>query len=550
MASIEELLEKLRISEEEKKKLETQNEHLRSALDNITKATQQNGGSEENTTVSDEFSLSNRKPLVEILGRPDEGVVFIDQVLCVAGWVRTMRNGGGGKFAFVELTDGTIFQGLQIFMDSEKMEGFEQVTKDIITGTSIIASGRIVASPGKNQKVEMQAIRVEILGKCDGNSYPLAKARMPLEHLRTIFHLRPRTNTIGAMARVRNGLASATHEFFQKKGFVCVHTPLITASDCEGAGEMFSVTTLMSSGVVPTTKEGKIDYSKDFFKKPAFLTVSGQLNGEMYACALSNIYTFGPTFRAENSNTSRHLAEFWMIEPEIAFADIRENMKVAQDYIKYVLRYVMEKYPQDMAFFENLEQLMLKQKAKENPKAAKDYKEMPLRKRIQVVIDEPFAHITYTQAVEILDKSGVKFEIPCPKWGEDLNSEHERYIAEVVFKKPVIVTDYPRTLKAFYMRANEDNQTVAAMDILVPGVGEIVGGSQREERLDVLEQRIKETPGLDLEAYSAYLDLRRYGSVPHSGFGLGFERLVCYTTGLENIRDAIPFPRYPGHADF
>jgi len=543
--TLEELMQKLKTVEAEKQKLEEENAKLKDAAKQVSVKSEPK-----------HFELSQRTSVVKILARPDEGVGLIGQTLAVAGWVRTMRVQGKGEFAFIELADGTLNEGLQIIID-EHIPDYEKITKEVHTGASVFVVGEIVKSPGKNQKVEMKGQRVTVLGLCDPTVYPLAKKQHTLEHLRGIGHLRPRSKTIGAVARLRNALAMATHEYFQSKGFYYVHTPLITASDCEGAGEMFNVTTLLKADgkAPPMGKDGKVDFSQDFFKRPAFMTVSGQLNGEIYACAVSNIYTFGPTFRAENSNTTRHLAEFWMIEPEIAFADLTENMEVAEGYVKHVVKFVLEKCPSDMAFFEGLETLLAKEKAKEakkdNKKAVevKDWKSMPLRERLKVVVSEPFARVTYTEAIDILHKSGVQFTIPCPNWGDDLNSEHERYIAEVVFKKPVIVTNYPKDLKAFYMRANEDGKTVAAMDILVPGIGEIIGGSQREERADVLETRIKQV-GLDPETYSWYLDLRRYGTVPHSGFGLGFERLVCYTSGLENIRDAIPFPRYPGHADY
>jgi len=391
-----------------------------------------------------------------------------------------------------------------------------------------------VESPGKNQLVELQSKKIEVLGECEAGKYPLAKGRQELEYLRTIAHLRPRTNTIGAVTRVRNALAFATHLFFLWKGYVYIHTPIITGSDCEGAGEMFQITTLLNGlqfpKDIPQVKEtGKIDYSSEFFGHPTYMTVSGQLNGEIYACSMSNIYTFGPTFRAEVSHTPRHLAEFWMIEPEIAFADLEENMQIAEDYLKFCVKYAMDTCPEDMDFFNK-------------------FIEKGLIERLQNVLSSPFERITYTQAIDILIKSGQKFE-KAVSWGLDLASEHERYITEKVFKKPTIITDYPKEFKSFYMRMNEDGKTVAAMDILVPKIGEIIGGSQREERLDRLEKRIEELK-LAKENYSWYLDLRRYGSVPHSGFGLGFERLVLFTTGIENIRDVIPFPRFPGHAEF
>jgi len=391
-----------------------------------------------------------------------------------------------------------------------------------------------------------------------------------VEFLRTVGHLRPRTQLINAVTKVRNALAFGTHLFFQNKGYMYVHTPLITGSDCEGAGEMFQVTTLFSKSKdvitdIPKTKEGKIDYSEDFFKRPAFLTVSGQLNGEIYACALGSIYTFGPTFRAENSFTARHLAEFWMIEPEIAFADIIENMNVAEHYVRFVLKYAMEKCPDELKFLEDYEKKFLEERKKEEDDATKQegaekdkkkkqkdirgFRLQPLRERLQHVAESDFARITYTEAIEILiaakDK---KFDVQ-PSWGIDLGSEHERWMAEEYFKKPVIVRNYPKGIKAFYMRQNEDGKTVAAMDVLVPGVGELIGGSQREERLEVLLERITEMK-LDAQSYTWYLDLRRFGSVVHSGFGLGFERLVCYATGVENIREAIPFPRWPGHTEY
>jgi len=369
---------------------------------------------------------------------------------------------------------------------------------------------------------------------------------------------------MGSISRVRNSLAFATHLFFQQKGYYYVNSPIITASDCEGAGEMFQVTTILSSDKIsdiPHTQDGKIDYSADFFKRPAFLTVSGQLNAEIYACAMGSVYTFGPTFRAENSNTSRHLAEFWMIEPEIAFADLFENMNVAEDYVKFTINYAMEHNPFDLEFLEQFEKeqqdekiVEMKEKAKEtgatlpSDKELKGFRITPLRDRLQLVATSDFARLTYTDAVEILKNSGVKFDVDV-YWGLDLGSEHERWLAEKHFKKPVIVTNYPKEFKAFYMRLDEGGKTVSAMDILVPGVGELIGGSQREERLDVLLARMKEA-GLEEELYGWYLDLRRYGSVTHSGFGLGFERLVCYVTGMENIREAIPFPRYPGHSEY
>lgn len=464
------------------------------------------------------------------------GKATIGQTIVVCGWARTIRKQGGGRFTFLELNDGSSFKNIQVVVDADK-PGFEDVSgPNAGTGACVLVVGDVVASEGKNQDIEIRAQEVELVGKCVPGEYPIAKNGLPMEFLRAHAHLRPRTNKFGAMARVRNACAMATHLFFQDQGFVYLHTPLITASDCEGAGEMFQVTTLLKNGSakmadVPMVKEtGKPDYAADFFGKPAFLTVSGQLNGEMYASALGKIYTFGPTFRAENSHTTRHIAEFWMIEPEVAFYDLDDNMDLAEAYLKYVINFVMDNCKEDMEFFDK-------------------FVEKGLLDRLKKVVAGPFQRITYTEAVDILlavkDK---KFEKKV-EWGIDLQSEHERYIAEVVFKKPVILSNYPKDIKAFYMRLNEDEKTVRAMDVLVPGIGEIIGGSQREERLDVLERRITEC-NLDREAYKYYLDLRRFGSCPHAGFGLGFERLVMYVTGIENIRDSIPFPRYPGHADF
>ena len=443
----------------------------------------------------------------------------------IKGWVRTVRN--QKTFNFVELNDGSTLSNFQIIVTPD-VPGYANLIPQLTTGASVSATGIIVESPGKEQSMEMHASAVTLIGKCDPETYPLQKKRHTFEFLRTIAHLRPRTNTFGAITRVRNALASATHQFFQSRGFLYVQTPIITGSDCEGAGKMFQVTTLDLANL-PKTPQGKIDYTQDFFAKPTYLTVSGQLDGEIFACALSDIYTFGPTFRAENSNTSRHLAEFWMIEPEMAFADLNDNMDCAEAYLKYVLKYLIENCQEDMQFFDK-------------------HISHGLIERLQHVIDTPFERATYTYAIRILEKSDKKFEFPV-KWGLDLQSEHERYLAEEFFAKPVIITDYPKEIKAFYMRENEDNKTVAAMDVLVPKVGEIIGGSQREERLNHLETRLKEVH-LPVEEYWWYLELRKYGSVPHAGFGAGFERLVQFATGMENIRDVIPFPRYPGKADF
>ncbi|MGD0664931.1 MAG: asparagine--tRNA ligase [Rhabdochlamydiaceae bacterium] len=443
---------------------------------------------------------------------------LLGKTITICGWVRTVRD--QKNFAFVEINDGSTLAGFQIIMEGD--------TKDLTTGASVRVKGTVVESPGGKQKLELKASHVEILGLCPADEYPLQKKRHSFEFLRTIAHLRPRTNTQGAVQRVRNQLAFATHEFFQQHGFLYVQTPIISSSDAEGGGQQFNVTALPLAKL-PKLQDGAVDYSQDFFHRPTYLTVSGQLEGEAMACALSDIYTFGPTFRAENSNTSRHLAEFWMIEPEMAFADLKDNMELAEKYLKFIIQSVLKKCSADLEFFDN-------------------FVEKGLIARLQHVATSPFAHLTYTEAVEILKKSGKTFEYPV-EWGTDLQSEHERYLAEEHCKKPVILTDYPAKIKAFYMRMNPDEKTVAAMDVLVPKIGEIIGGSQREDRLDRLKEKIL-AQGLKLEEYDWYLQLRRYGSVPHAGFGAGFERLVLFVTGMENIRDVIPFPRYPGHAEF
>jgi asparaginyl-tRNA synthetase len=466
-----------------------------------------------------------RTKIKQILHAEDRGLSLLGQEITVKGWVRTVRS--QKTFTFIELNDGSTLANLQVVLESDVPE-YEQLISQLSTGASIAVKGLVVESPGKNQKVEIKAKTLEVIGLCDAETYPLQKKRHSFEFLREIAHLRPRTNTQGAVTRVRSALAYATHKFFQERGFLYVHTPIITAADCEGAGQMFRVTALDEEDP-PRTPDRKIDYSKDFFERPTFLTVSGQLNGEIYACALSDIYTFGPTFRAENSNTSRHLAEFWMIEPEMAFADLNDNMDCAEAYLKYTLSYVLENCAEDMAFFDQ-------------------FIEKGLIARLENVIHNPFERLTYTKAIELLQKANRSFDFPVD-WGRDLQSEHERYLAEEVFKKPVILTNYPKQIKACYMREGEGNQTVSAMDVLVPKIGEIIGGSQREERLDALERRLDEMR-LPKEAYWWYLELRKYGGVPHSGFGLGFERLILFATGMENIRDVIPFPRYPGHADF
>lgn len=442
----------------------------------------------------------------------------------IKGWVRTVRD--QKNFAFIEVNDGSTLSNFQVIADNT-LPDYASVLEQLSNGASVSVTGTLVPSPGK-QKHELKATKVEVLGLCDPSTYVLQKKRHSLEYLRTIAHLRPRTNTLGAVARVRSAVAFATHQYYQGLGFLWLPAPIITASDCEGAGQMFRVTTL-DVEKPPRNEEGKVDYKQDFFEKPAFLTVSGQLNGEIFASALSDIYTFGPTFRAENSNTARHLAEFWMIEPEMAFADINDNMDNAEGYLKHVLKYVLENCAEDLEFFDK-------------------FISEGLVQRLQHVLESPFERLTYTKAIDILLKSGKTFEFPV-EWGCDLQSEHERYLAEEYFKKPVILTGYPARIKAFYMRANEDGKTVAAMDILVPKIGEIVGGSQREERLDVLEQKIADM-GLHKEDYWWYLELRKYGSVPHAGYGVGFERLIGFVTGMENIRDISPFPRFPGNANF
>jgi asparaginyl-tRNA synthetase len=443
---------------------------------------------------------------------------LLDQTITVCGWVRTVRE--QKSFSFVEINDGSCFSSLQVLVEGT-------LPKEVTTGASVSILGVVQTSPGKGQKQELKALEVRVLGDCPPEEYPLQKKRHSFEFLRTIAHLRPRTNTQGAVARIRNACADATHRFFQERGFIYLQTPIITGSDCEGAGELFQVTTLKLDKLNPS--QSSLDYSKDFFGKPAYLTVSGQLNAESMACALSDVYTFGPTFRAENSNTSRHLAEFWMIEPEMAFADLKTDRECAESFLKYIIQAVLDRCPEDMEFFDQ-------------------FIEKGVIDRLRHVAGSPFAHLTYTEAVEILEKANRSFEFPV-HWGIDLQSEHERYLAEVHCKGPLILTDYPKKIKAFYMRDNDDGKTVAAMDVLVPKIGEIIGGSQREERLDRLEQKILEH-GIDPKELWWYLELRKYGSVPHAGFGAGFERLVLFITGLENIRDAIAFPRYPGHADF
>lgn len=445
--------------------------------------------------------------------------------ITLKGWIKTLRD--QKKFAFIEITDGSTIKGIQVIAEAS-LPNYAELMEDLSTGAAVIIEGQLKESPAKGQNVEVLATSIELVGTCDPETYPLQKKRHSFEFLRTLAHLRPRTNTLGAITRARNALCMASHEFFQKEGFLYIQTPIITAADCEGAGQMFRITT-MELNKAPTNSENEIDFTQDFFGKPTFLTVSGQLNAEAYACALKNVYTFGPTFRAENSNTSRHLAEFWMLEPEMAFADLNLNMDVAEAYLKYVLKYLLDNCVEEMPFFDQ-------------------FISKGLIARLEHIISTPFERITYTQAIDILLKSPKVFEYEV-KWGHDLQSEHERYLSEEYFKKPIIVTDYPRDIKAFYMRDNDDGKTVAAMDILFPQIGEIIGGSQREERLDILEKKFRDFH-LPEEPYQWYIDLRRYGSVPHSGFGLGFERLVQFATGMENMRDVIAFPRTPQHADF
>ncbi len=448
----------------------------------------------------------------------------IGEEIEISAWVRTKRE--GKSVAFLDLNDGSSLKGLQVVVDVGKKE-LESELERITTGASVKVRGRLEKSLGGNQSVELSAESLELIGSCP-NDYPLQKKRHTVEFLREKAHLRARTNLFSAIMRVRNTMAYSVHRFFQENGFIYVNTPLITASDCEGAGAQFTVTTLDLENV-PKTKDGKVDYSKDFFSKEAKLTVSGQLEGETYAMALRNIYTFGPTFRAENSNTARHLAEFWMIEPEMAFSTLEGDMEVAESFLKYIFKKVLDEREEDMAFFDSF---VLK----------------GVRENIEHVVNSPFEHMTYTEAIKILEKHNSEFEYPV-KWGSDIQSEHERYLTEVIAKRPVIVTDYPKEIKAFYMKMNDDGKTVRAMDVLAPRLGEIIGGSEREWREDVLLERMKEL-GLDPESYWWYLELRKYGSVPHSGFGLGFERAVRYVTGVENIRDVIPYPRAVKYCEF
>jgi len=482
--------------------------------------------------------VGGRTRVARILNCPDQGVSLIGQIVSVCGWVKTSRDAQKGSIMFLEINDGSCPASIQAVLD-QGVKGYASLAGKCGTGASVKCTGVLVANENPKAKSKVELLvkegdhEVVLFGGVNSEKYPLSKKQHSLEYLREMAHLRPRSNLISCVARVRSSLAMATHMFFRERGFQYVHTPCLTAADCEGAGEMFQVTTLLQKEKEKGLPKigNDIDYTKDFFGKPTFLTVSGQLSVENYCCALSNVYTFGPTFRAEDSHTSRHLAEFWMIEPELAFADINDDMQCAEDYLKFCIRYVLEQNHDDLEFFD-------------------ERVEKGLLKRLEQLLKEPFARVTYTEAIEILIKESPKanFQVPV-EWGMDLNSEHERYLVEKVKKKPSIVYNYPKDIKAFYMRLNDDEKTVAAMDVLVPQIGEVIGGSQREERLDVLERRLAEME-LDPKDYWWYMDLRRYGSVPHSGFGLGFERLIMLATGVENIRDTIPFPRYPGHAEF
>lgn len=460
----------------------------------------------------------------EIVQIYNDSKAFADKEIIVCGWLRTLRNSKG--LGFMEINDGSCFKGLQVVFEDSVVENFEEITK-LNVGSAAVVKGKLILTPEAKQPFEIHAVEIEVEGTSTPD-YPLQKKKHTLEFLRTIAHLRSRTNTFNAVFRVRSKAAFAIHEFFNRRGFVYAHTPIISTSDCEGAGEMFTVTTLDINNP-PRDEEGKINYNEDFFGKHTALTVSGQLQGECMALAFGKIYTFGPTFRAENSYTARHAAEFWMIEPEIAFADLEDDMQLAEDMIKYILNYLLENCKQELEFLNS-------------------FYDKELIERLTFVANSDFGKVTYTEAIKLLEEYNDNFEYKV-FWGCDLQTEHERYLTEKIFKKPVFVTNYPKEIKAFYMRLNDDGKTVAAMDCLVPGIGEIIGGSQREERLDVLESRINEL-GLDREAYDWYLDLRKYGGTKHAGFGLGFERLIMYVTGISNIRDVIPFPRTTGNALF
>lgn len=462
-----------------------------------------------------------KKVTVKSLYRETEK--YLDQKVIINGWVKKIRD--QKNFGFIEVNDGSFFKGVQVVFDT-RLSNFEEISRLSII-SSIEVKGKLVKSQGAGQAFEIMAEEINIFQKAD-LEYPLQNKRHTFEYLRTKVHLRPRTNTFAAVFRVRSVVAYAIHKFFQENGFVYVHTPIITGSDCEGAGEMFRVTTLDLNNL-PKKEDGTVDNSKDFFGKETNLTVSGQLSGETFCSAFRNIYTFGPTFRAENSNTARHASEFWMIEPEIAFADLEANMELAESMVKYIIKFVMDECPEEMEFFNN-------------------FIEKGLFDKLNNVLNSDFGRLAYTEAIDILLKSGKKFDYPV-EWGIDLQSEHERYLAEEYFKKPVFLTDYPKDIKAFYMKLNPDGKTVRAMDLLAPGIGEIIGGSQREDSLEILENRITEL-GMKPEDYEFYLDLRRFGSFPHSGYGLGFERIIMYITGMTNIRDVIPFPRTPNNAEF
>lgn len=462
-----------------------------------------------------------KKLIKELYKNPDE---FQDKKIEISGWIRTIRV--SKVFGFIEINDGSFFKNIQVVFEDGILSNFKEIASQNV-GASLTVMGTLVLTPEAKQPFEIKAEEIIVEGTSTPE-YPLQKKRHSFEFLRSIAHLRARTNTFSAVFRVRSLAAFAIHKFFNDRGFVYTHTPIITGSDCEGAGEMFKVTTLEFDNI-KRNEDGSVDFSEDFFGKPTNLTVSGQLNGETYAMAFRNIYTFGPTFRAENSNTTRHAAEFWMIEPEMAFADLGDDMALAEDMLKYIINYVLENAPEEMKFFN-------------------DFVDKGLLDRLYNIVGNDFGHVTYTEAVEILKKNNDNFDYPV-EWGIDLQTEHERYLTEQIFKKPVFVTDYPKEIKAFYMRLNDDNKTVAAMDLLVPGVGEIIGGSQREERYDVLVDRMKEL-GLREEDYSWYLDLRKYGGTKHAGYGLGFERAIMYLTGMTNIRDVISFPRTVGTAEF
>jgi asparaginyl-tRNA synthetase len=458
--------------------------------------------------------------IAEILSEEKKGVKTN-----VYGWVRTRRDSKGG-FSFIEINDGSCMANLQVIADADLPNYNDELLK-LQTGCSVQVKGEIVPSRGKGQKVELKAEEIRVIGWADPEIYPLQKKRHSFEYLRTIAHLRPRTNTFGAIARIRNAISLAIHAFFQERGFLYIHTPIITGSDCEGAGEMFRVTTLELENL--PQKGGRVDFEGDFFGSPSHLTVSGQLEAEIYALSMGNVYTFGPTFRAENSNTSRHLSEFWMVEPEIAFCDLEGDIELAVEFIKYIFSYVLKNCHEDMEFFNR-------------------FIDSTTIGTLENIISREFEILTYTEGVDILLKSGEKFEFPVA-WGKDLQSEHERYLCENVFKRPVVLIDYPKDIKAFYMKVNDDEKTVRAMDVLVPKIGEIIGGSQREDDYEILRKRIMET-GLNPDDYWWYLDLRKFGSAPHSGFGLGFDRLIQFVTGMANIRDVIPFPRTPGNISF